>query len=57
MSRELSLAALRRTSCERWPSAAVGSSRIWMLYSPPDAAEQAAAAAAKLPDGLWRSTS
>jgi hypothetical protein len=54
MSRELSLAALRRTSCERWPSAAVGSSRIWMLYSPPDAAEQAAAAAAKLPDGLWK---
>ena len=25
-----------------------------MLYSPPDAAEQAAAAAAKLPDGSWK---
>ena len=54
MSSELSLAALRRTSCSRWPSAADGSSRIWMLYSPPEAAEQAAAAAAKLPDGSWK---
>jgi len=25
-----------------------------MLYSPPEAAEQAAAAAAKLPDGSWK---
>jgi hypothetical protein len=46
MSSELSLAALRRTSCSRWPSAADGSSRSWMWYSPPDAAEQSAAAAA-----------
>ena len=54
MSRELSLAALRRTSCERWLSAADGSSRIWILYSPADAAEQAAASAGKLPDTSWK---
>ena len=48
------MAALRRTSCSRWPSAAAGSSRIWMVYSPPEAAEQLAAAAAKLPDGSWK---
>ena len=50
MSSELSLAALRRTSCSRWSSAAVGSVWIAMLYSPPDAAEQSLAAATKLPE-------
>src|SRR5919106_1611869 len=50
MSSELSLAALRRTSCWRWSSAAVGSVWIAMLYSPPEAAEQSLAAAVKLPE-------
>src|SRR5215207_3352779 len=54
MSRELSLAALRRTSCSRWPLADDGSSRIWMLYLPPEEAEQAAASAGKLPDTSWK---
>src|ERR671919_1652374 len=50
MSSELSLAALRRTSCSRWPSAADGSSWMTMLYSPFDAAEHSLAAAVKLPE-------
>jgi hypothetical protein len=50
MSGELSSAALRRTSCERWPSAPDGRSWMAMVYSPFDAAECSAAAALKLPD-------
>ena len=51
MSMELSLAARRRTSSWRWPSASVGSVFSAILYLPPEACEQTCAACANDPDG------
>src|SRR6185437_411090 len=51
MSMELSLAARRRTSCWRCPSASVGSVFSSILYLPPEACEQTCAACANDPDG------
>src|SRR6201995_4267686 len=51
MSMELSLAARRRTSAWRWPSASVGRVFSAILYLPPEACEQTWAACANDPDG------